>query len=96
MKITGTRTDQLEKMFGAIPLIRLQCNLPSTAKISNPFIVVLKEEVKIVTNLAELLKCRKPTKVIWQWHGEWNSDHFSFTVGEYREWLKQNTSLAGL
>ena len=45
--------------------------------------------VIIVNNPSELLLYPDSTKVMMQWKGQWRSDFFQFTVGEYREHLNK-------
>src|SRR5512133_3814015 len=53
-----------------------------------PFLVFLVSDrsvqVNLVTSAAELLHFPDDTPVMGQWRGEWHSDFFQFTVGQYR------------
>lgn len=42
-------------------------------------------EVRIVHSPSELLAFPDVTPVMAQWRGEWRSDYFQFTVGQYRQ-----------
>ncbi len=53
-----------------------------------PFLVFLVSDsgvrVHLVTSTFELLQLPDDTPVMGQWRGEWRSDFFQFTVGQYR------------
>lgn len=42
-------------------------------------------EVRILDRADKLLEYPDDTKVMGQWRGEWRSDFFQFTVGQFRE-----------
>jgi hypothetical protein len=48
-------------------------------------ISVDKVEVQIVYEPPKLLDFPDETKVMGQWSGEWQSDFFQFTVGQFRQ-----------
>lgn len=56
-----------------------------------PFLVFIESkdavQVRIVFSAKELLTFPNETPVMGQWRGEWNSDYFQFTVGQYRQFL---------
>ena len=61
----------------------------SGAKLTHtPFLVFLEEEgairVKIVDSADQLLTFSDETSVMGQWQGNYRSDFFQFTVGDYR------------
>ncbi len=60
----------------------------------HPFIVFTEAEdikVEIIDSAKELLeKYPDETKVLAQWGGQWSSDFFTFTVGQLREFIKNN------
>lgn len=45
--------------------------------------------VKIVRKSYDLLEYPDDTPVMGQWRGDWSSDYFQFTVGQYREFYNQ-------
>jgi hypothetical protein len=53
-----------------------------------PFLVFLEEgdtiRVKIIDNAKELLSFSDDTPVMAQWQGNYRSDFFQFTIGDYR------------
>lgn len=57
-----------------------------------PFLVFLQDEaggdVRIVDEPKRLLFYPDDTPVMGQWRGEWRSDFFQFTVGQYRAYLE--------
>ena len=60
-----------------------------------PFLVFKTSEeqvrVEIVDTVAQLLHFPDDTQVMGQWRGEWKSDFFQFTVGDYRSFAdKEN------
>lgn len=54
-----------------------------------PFIVMRQTgddvEVTTVKNVVDLLQHPDETAVLWQWRGQYRSDFFAFTVGQFRE-----------
>ena len=58
-----------------------------------PFLVFLEEEgairVHIVDSADELLKFSDETPVMGQWQGNYRSDFFQFTVGDYRPYADE-------
>ncbi len=44
-------------------------------------------KVSIIDNYKELLALEDTTPVMAQWRGEWRSDFFKFTVGDYRNYV---------
>jgi hypothetical protein len=46
-------------------------------------------EVKILDRADKLLEYPDDTKVMGQWRGEWRSDFFQFTVGQFREHIAE-------
>lgn len=81
--INGCRTD-LQSFFQK----ELKYNL--TQKLNHtPFIVLNEadntiEIVHKVTDLFDKFGSKENTKVLIQWRGTWNSDFFTFTVGELK------------
>ncbi len=57
----------------------------------SPFLVFIEKDntvqVEIVRNAPDLLSYSDETLVMGQWAGEWRSDYFQFTVGDYRGFL---------
>ena len=57
-----------------------------------PFLAFIESDdaiqVRIVYSAKELLTLPDDTPVMGQWKGEWNSDYFQFTVGQYRKFLE--------
>ncbi len=57
-----------------------------------PLLVFVASEesvrVRIVDRPAELLSLPDETQVMGQWEGQWRSDFFQFTVGDYRRHLE--------
>jgi hypothetical protein len=45
-------------------------------------------KVRIIDKPAELLSLADDTAVMGQWRGEWRSDFFQFTVGQYRQFVE--------
>jgi hypothetical protein len=45
-------------------------------------------KVRIIDKPAELLSLTDETQVMGQWSGEWRSDFFQFTVGQYRQYVE--------
>ena len=43
--------------------------------------------VRIIDRPSELLALADETPVMGQWGGEWRSDYFQFTVGQYRQYV---------
>jgi len=81
IKINGCRTD-LQNFFDNSLKYDINVKLNHT-----PFIVVNEENnsldiVHKVSTLLENFGDKPETKVIIQWKGQWNSDFFTFTVGE--------------
>jgi hypothetical protein len=64
----------------------------------SPFLVFVEDEdrveVKIVDSAATLLTYPDHTKVMGQWRGEWRSDFFQFTVGQFRTYTKEHPKQA--
>ncbi len=63
----------------------------SAAKLTHtPFLVFLEKEgairVKIVDSADQLLTFSDETSVMGQWQGNYRSDFFQFTVGDYRSY----------
>jgi hypothetical protein len=62
-----------------------------------PFLVFVEEEnavhVRIIDNPRKLLSFSNETQVMVQWPGEWRSDYFQFTVGEYRHFIEGKNTL---
>jgi hypothetical protein len=58
-----------------------------------PFLVFIESEgtvkVQIVFSAKELITYPPETPVMGQWQGEWNSDFFQFTVGDYLRFLQK-------
>ena len=87
IKLPKVRTD-LEDFFKHL---RGRKNLPH-----HPFIVFDESpktyvKIDIVHKPKELLENYKDKqKVLCQWGGQWRSDFFKFTVGEFRRFLKNN------
>jgi len=58
-----------------------------------PFLVFIqtedKVEIHIVTSARKLLDYPADTQVMGQWAGNWRSDFFKFTVGQYRAYLER-------
>ncbi len=58
-----------------------------------PFLVFLVSDdlvdVKIIESAEQLLRFPDDTAVMGQWRGEWKSDFFQFTVGQYRKFMSQ-------
>ena len=56
-----------------------------------PLLVFITEQdavtVRIVDKPADLLSFPDETPVMGQWTGQWRSDFFQFTVGQYRQYL---------
>jgi hypothetical protein len=56
-----------------------------------PLLVFIIEQdavtVRIVDNPTDLLSFSDETPVMGQWTGQWRSDFFQFTVGQYRQHL---------
>ena len=56
-----------------------------------PFLAFIESDdtiqVHIVFSAKDLLKFPDDTPVMGQWRGEWHSDYFQFTVGNYRQFL---------
>jgi hypothetical protein len=58
-----------------------------------PFLAFLNEQVgdkitvtvQIVDNVPDLLKLPDSTQIMSQWQGQWRSEFFQFTVGEYKK-----------
>lgn len=55
-----------------------------------PFVVVdeVNNSINIVNKVTDLLNkfgSKPETKVLIQWRGQWNSDFFTFTVGELQQ-----------
>jgi hypothetical protein len=44
--------------------------------------------VRIIDKPVELLDLTDETPVMGQWKGQWHSDFFQFTVGQYREYVE--------
>ncbi len=57
-----------------------------------PFLVFIESDntiqVQIVFNAKELLTYPAETPVMGQWQGNWRSDFFQFTVGDYHHFLE--------
>ncbi len=49
--------------------------------------------VHIIENPRELLSFSDETPVMGQWPGEWHSDYFQFTVGQYRHLIEEQQKL---
>ncbi len=47
-------------------------------------------EVKVVERADLLLNYPDEIKVMAQWGGQWRSDYFQFTVGQFREHINQH------
>ena len=66
--------------------IREYKKLPHT-----PFLVFVEKgdlvEVEIVDRADRLLSYPDDTKVMAQWAGQWRSDFFQFTVGQFRAYI---------
>lgn len=62
-----------------------------------PLLVFSTEEdsvrVTIVDDSRELLSMDDSTQVMGQWRGEWRSDFFQFTVGQYRQYVNKKDDL---
>jgi hypothetical protein len=53
-------------------------------------------EVTIVDDPRELLSMDDSTQVMGRWRGEWRSDFFQFTAGQYRQYVnKKDEALRG-
>lgn len=50
-------------------------------------------EVILVKSAADLLTWQDDTQVMVQWPGQWRSDFFHFTVGDYRKFRNSNAGL---
>ena len=81
--ITTGKTDigELFKISGVLDYEKLN---------HTPFIVFIpsnnKVEIKLAYNKKELLEFPDNTKVMVQWKGEWNSDYFTFTIKDVRDY----------
>ncbi len=84
--ITAGRTD-LKDFF------EQSGNFSGGKLLHTPFLVFLEEEdtvrVKIVDNAEELLSFPDETPVMGQWQGNFRSDFFQFTVGDYRPYAEE-------
>ena len=49
-----------------------------------------KVNVEIVDKPIELLSFPDDFKAMAQWRGEWRSDFFQFTIGEFKEYIRNN------
>jgi hypothetical protein len=60
----------------------------------HPFVVFVESDdnvgVRIVDNAANLLAYPDETKVMAQWGGQYRSDFFQFTVGQFRRYISDN------
>lgn len=84
MKFEGFRSD-VERYFK-------MSGIRETSKLNHsPFIVLNGNSVEICDSARELLEKYEPeTNVMGQWRGQWSSDFFHFTVGEFAQYVKDN------
>lgn len=66
-----------------------------TKQLSHTPFMIFRELEDVVVELCHNAKALlenypDETKVLAQWKGQWSSDFFSFTVGEFREYVKNN------
>ncbi|MBO0858635.1 MAG: hypothetical protein J2P21_09245 [Chloracidobacterium sp.] len=83
IKLAGrTDIDEYFKLSGVFESERLT---------HTPLLVFITEEdtvtVRIVDKPTDLLSFPDETPVMGQWTGQWRSDFFQFTVGQYRQHL---------
>jgi len=68
-------------------------NFSADKLLHTPFLVFLEKEdaihVKIVDNAEQLLSFPDETPVMGQWQGNYRSDFFQFTVGDYRPYAEE-------
>ncbi len=67
----------------------------STRKLEHhPLLIFIEKEgkvrVEIVDSASRLLDYPNETPVMGQWPGQWRSDFFQFTVGEFRDFVTKN------
>lgn len=70
------------------------------SKLVHSPLLAFKEEptcvsVEIIIKPVELLALPDETKVMGIWPGQWRSDYFQFTVGEYRTFYNGGTKASG-
>ena len=87
--INGCRTD-LKSFFEKELKYSLNVKLNHT-----PFIVIDEDNnsVDVVSKVSDLISkfgSKPDTKVLIQWRGTWNSDFFTFTVGELQDEINLN------
>lgn len=78
-----TDTDSYFKSSGVFDCEQLN-HTPFLAFIVSNEIV----KVRIIDKPHELLSLDDTTPVMGQWRGEWRSDFFQFTVGQYRQYVE--------
>ncbi len=88
---TAGRTD-LEQYFSISGVFK------NTKLTHTPLLVFVTSEdtvtVEIIDRAKELLNYPDATPVMGQWRGEWRSDFFQFTVGQYRAFLEAGDDTA--
>lgn len=59
-----------------------------------PFLIFVENddniEIQIIDGADQLLRFPDETKVMAQWAGQWRSDFFQFTVGQFRSYITEN------